>query len=509
MSMSFHPAARTPPPRPAYGGHERRAQDPVRRLARRLDAVCTTAVDPLQIAAALEADGLSDAVATARYGAADVFALADELYRAVPLRPWAPATPGDAPADTARDLLHGPLYAIPGLVYASLLPQLATGPATLALLLGVALGWSWSQGMARLALRMDGRGHAQASSGILRWGVGLALVGSAALGLALAGTLGLATWLLIGQATYQALAVALTLRRREALLLLAATPATLAALAQLVGLSAAGPTTTALGVAATLALGLIAVAHVTRNRLGTGVRLRLGAADVVDALPAVAYAALAAAILALEPLRALRAGAVTGLGWSLVPLVLTMGVLEWRLRSFRAAAARAAAARTTVAAFARRVLLRFAEALALYLSTVVAASWTLLALAPRLALDADALAPALAAYGVLGAAFFVALALTAQGRAAGVIVAAAIGFGTGLAVALAAPALPATALASATFLALLLLGAPAWLTELRGYRDVVLARDRTAATARSTGRRRSPWARSSPSPAPTASSARI
>jgi hypothetical protein len=509
MSMSFHEAARTPPPRPAYGGLERRAQDPVRRLARRLDAVCITAVDPLQIAAALEADGLSDTVAAARYGAADVFALADELYRIVPLRPRAPASRCHVPSDTARDLLHGPLYAVPGLVYASMLPQLATGPATLALLLGVALGWSWSQGMARLALRMDGRGHEQAASVILRRGVGLALVGSAAIGVALAGTFGPATWLLIGQATYQALAVALTQRRCEALLLLAVAPATAAALAQLLGLTGAGLTTTIAGVVATLVLGLAAVAYATRHRRGSGVPLRLRTADVVDALPAVLYAALAAAILALEPLRASRGGAAAGLGWSLAPLVLTMGVLEWQLRGFRAAAALAAAVRTTSAAFARHVFLRFTKALTLYLATLAGASWTLLAFAPRWALDADALAPALAALGLLGAAFFVALALTAQGRATGVVVAAAIGFGTGLAAALTAPEMHATAIASATFLALLLLGAPRWLTELRGYRDVVLASDRIAAAPRSTHRRRSPWARSSPSPAPTASSARI
>ncbi|HXW33219.1 MAG TPA: hypothetical protein VEJ87_01490, partial [Acidimicrobiales bacterium] len=47
-------------------------------------AVCSAAVDPLEIAAALEAAGVSDTVAKTTFGRADLFALAQELFGSTP-----------------------------------------------------------------------------------------------------------------------------------------------------------------------------------------------------------------------------------------------------------------------------------------------------------------------------------------------------------------------------------------------------------------------------------------
>src|SRR5690606_39299874 len=54
----------------AYRGPERRSEDPLNLLGRRLNAVCVEAVDPLQIAAALEADGLDDELVASTYSMA-------------------------------------------------------------------------------------------------------------------------------------------------------------------------------------------------------------------------------------------------------------------------------------------------------------------------------------------------------------------------------------------------------------------------------------------------------
>ncbi|MFI0859720.1 hypothetical protein ACH4RA_05475 [Streptomyces smyrnaeus] len=63
-------------PRPAPG-------DPVRVLLRRHRALCECAVDPLEIAAGLEASGITDRTA-ARCRHRDVFSLAEELYARAP-----------------------------------------------------------------------------------------------------------------------------------------------------------------------------------------------------------------------------------------------------------------------------------------------------------------------------------------------------------------------------------------------------------------------------------------
>ncbi|MFD9379299.1 hypothetical protein ACFWBH_27830 [Streptomyces sp. NPDC059999] len=74
----------------------RPAGDPVKALLHRHRALCERAVDPLEIAAGLEAHGITDRTA-ARFRHRDVFSLAEELYARTP-RGDAPPTPPDAVA---------------------------------------------------------------------------------------------------------------------------------------------------------------------------------------------------------------------------------------------------------------------------------------------------------------------------------------------------------------------------------------------------------------------------
>ncbi|RKE21015.1 hypothetical protein [Streptomyces sp. TLI_171] len=76
--------------------------DPVRELLDANRELCEQAVDPLEIAAALEDSGLATD-GTARYRHADVFGLAEELYARVPRRP-----PVREPLPQA-----GPLHGLP------------------------------------------------------------------------------------------------------------------------------------------------------------------------------------------------------------------------------------------------------------------------------------------------------------------------------------------------------------------------------------------------------------
>ncbi|SFB91368.1 hypothetical protein [Streptomyces aidingensis] len=120
----------------------RATADPVRVLMYRHRELCERAVDPLEIAAGLEACGLTDRNA-ARFRHRDVFSLAEELYARVPRGEpaaggAAAAGPGPAPAPrraTGRALL--PL--LPGLLCAAAfaaaagpVPAAAAGPVALA-----------------------------------------------------------------------------------------------------------------------------------------------------------------------------------------------------------------------------------------------------------------------------------------------------------------------------------------------------------------------------------------
>ncbi|MFE6824388.1 hypothetical protein [Streptomyces sp. NPDC057690] len=94
----------------------RGAADPVKALMHRHRELCERAVDPLEIAAGLEAHGVTDRTA-ARFRHRDVFSLAEEMYARVPRDGDAPppptvtATPRPRPDRALLTLLPGVLCA--------------------------------------------------------------------------------------------------------------------------------------------------------------------------------------------------------------------------------------------------------------------------------------------------------------------------------------------------------------------------------------------------------------
>ncbi|RPF36079.1 hypothetical protein [Streptomyces sp. TLI_185] len=90
------PAARREPAAP-----RRAAADPVKALMHRHRELCERAVAPLEIAAGLEAHGVTDRTA-ARFRHRDVFSLAEEMYARVPRDDGAPARPAALNVPRAR-----------------------------------------------------------------------------------------------------------------------------------------------------------------------------------------------------------------------------------------------------------------------------------------------------------------------------------------------------------------------------------------------------------------------
>ncbi|MFJ3666251.1 hypothetical protein ACIPSE_07330 [Streptomyces sp. NPDC090106] len=75
--------------------------DPVKALMHRHRDLCERAVDPLEIAAGLEAHGVTDRTA-ARFRHRDVFSLAEEMYARVSRDAESPTAPDDLPAPRIR-----------------------------------------------------------------------------------------------------------------------------------------------------------------------------------------------------------------------------------------------------------------------------------------------------------------------------------------------------------------------------------------------------------------------
>uniref|UniRef100_A0AAU2JWP8 Integral membrane protein n=1 Tax=Streptomyces sp. NBC_00049 TaxID=2903617 RepID=A0AAU2JWP8_9ACTN len=112
------PHASAAPARRRVGG------DPVKTLLHRHRELCERAVDPLEIAAGLEAHGITDRTA-ARFRHRDVFSLAEELYARTPRGEVPTAAPARVPAGAAA--LRGFGYSVlPG---AFALATAAAGPA--------------------------------------------------------------------------------------------------------------------------------------------------------------------------------------------------------------------------------------------------------------------------------------------------------------------------------------------------------------------------------------------
>ncbi|MDN0195604.1 hypothetical protein [Streptomyces sp. S.PNR 29] len=110
-------AGRTPAP-PAH----RTAADPVKALMHRHRDLCERAVDPLEIAAGLEAHGVTDRTA-ARFRHRDVFSLAEEMYARAPRNGDSPQRPRN-PAAARRSADWILLTLLPGALCAATLTAL-------------------------------------------------------------------------------------------------------------------------------------------------------------------------------------------------------------------------------------------------------------------------------------------------------------------------------------------------------------------------------------------------
>ncbi|USQ84500.1 hypothetical protein NFX46_12285 [Streptomyces phaeoluteigriseus] len=330
-------------------------EEAVSALAAELADRVGPAVHPYEVAALLEAEGLSASLIKERYGHPNLFSLASALYERVPRTFPEPAPAADPwRPDTLRCLLRGALFALPGLAWPLTAPLWDAGRHTAVLVVAGLISWAWGQALGHRAHLRLTAGRREAGRTLLVGAPLGAAVATAAAALPADG--GPVTLVAAGQSVYLAAAGVLLVLGRERLLLAALTPLVAGAAALLrwdltPSLRAGLPL---LALLATLAV----TGHALRSALAVPPAPAATRPRPLRSLPYGLFG-LAAGVLVLleghqEP-------------YAVIVLTVSMGPAEWLLYRFRGLSVAALRATATPAAF----LLRSAGVLALCLLAYV------------------------------------------------------------------------------------------------------------------------------------------
>jgi hypothetical protein len=397
----------------------------VAALCEQFAPVCESAVDPLEIASALEFEGLGDQAAKLRYGFRDVFALAQDMYFRVPRRPAEPETPPDPWRDSGRfrPALHSLLYALPGICFPAAIGLLIGHGVEITLIVALLVAWATGQGLAYVGyIRLGRTTDMDQTRRVLQVALaaGLAVV---AVALVTAGHLARSPTPAVifgaGEGAYMLGAGVLMVLSAERWLLIALAPGVLGSAAFL-GLGRPAHLEHAVwaALAATPLLALAFAVWFTRRTGPSGGRL-FEASEWLGALPAAGFG-LAAAGLLIFPVAAGvhgRGGVNIGALLAALPLSLSMGAAEWSLLWYRRRTQRLLRSTRDLRAFGLRARLALVAAVMQYVAAAAALTAAAVAIAGATGLVHPHLAylPQLAAYLALAAAMFLALMLQALG----------------------------------------------------------------------------------------------
>ncbi|KOV65481.1 hypothetical protein [Streptomyces sp. MMG1121] len=318
------------------------APQAVSRLAAGLADRIGPAVHPYEVAALLEAEGLTADRIREQYGHPDLFSLAAALYDQVPRTFPEPARPADPwRPDHLRCLLRGVLFALPGLAYLLTAPLWHPGRHAAALVVAGLVSWAWGQALGHRAYVRMTSGRREAARTLLTGApLGAALATAAAVPFAGGAPPVLAA---AAQSLYLAAAGVLLVLARERLLFAALTPL-IAGAAVLPWREPGNVLRTGLPLLALLAT-LAVTAHTLRGTLAApaaadGARPRLSAS-----LPYGLFGLAAGLLVLLEGRRE---------PYAVMLLTVSMGPAEWLLYRYRGLVVAALRATATPAGFRLR-----------------------------------------------------------------------------------------------------------------------------------------------------------
>lgn len=436
-----------------------------------LVAACSAAVDPLEVAAWLETRGLSRQVAADSFGYADVFSAGDVVYRNLAFTALEPPDPPAQQMGGPKDLLRGALYVLPAFFLTVVVRGFSFRPSWWVLPIALTVAWAISQAIAVLVWSQRVRGEERAEGSLALTSIvvsaavclGTATLAEEALGGNTASVLEA-----VGVGVYIAGAGILLLRLSEWLLLACLVPAAVAAAA--VGGFLPFTLTDRQGAYVILgSLALVVVAAIARFSTAAW---RIPTLDGTDASRAFRYLLYG---LGSGLLISVFIGFSDELGGQSIallvaiwPLMLTLGLMEWQVRSFRGRTVGAMTTSPDLTDFARQARTSLLRSTATFVAALVALSGVGVAIGHnRGAANVPLLVGSI---GAVGIAFFLALLLVASAQIDHVLVCWGITFGV-LGAALGAVALvdgrisPIAGIASllvAGSIAVVVLSAQAW-----------------------------------------------
>ncbi|KOG39823.1 hypothetical protein [Streptomyces resistomycificus] len=198
-------------------------EEAVSELAAELADRVGPAVHPYEVAALLEAEGLSASLIKERYGHPNLFSLASALFERVPRTFPEPAPAADPwRPDTVRCLLRGVLFALPGLAYLLTAPLWNAAGHAPALIVAGLVSWAWGQALGHRAHLRMATGRREAGRTLLAGAPLGAAVATAVAALPAGG--GPVILVAAAQSAYLAAAGVLLVLARERLLLAALSP---------------------------------------------------------------------------------------------------------------------------------------------------------------------------------------------------------------------------------------------------------------------------------------------
>jgi hypothetical protein len=421
-------------PLPADAGHATAPTD-ITGLCDQFADVCASAVDPLEIASALEFQGLGDQAVKLKYGFDDVFTLAQHMYDQVPRRPAEPTEPPDPwQASKLQPALHSLLYALPGVCFPAAVGLLVGHGVKTTLVVALLAAWSMGQGLASLGyLRLGRSADTDQARRLLRVGLvtGLALLAAAlAVTAAVVRPSDSALAFGGGEGIYMLGAGVVTVLGAERWLLVALAPAVLYSTAFLALGRPPALAHVAWAMLAATPLLALAIAGIITHPKGPPSASLFQAPEWRSALVAAGFGLVAAGLLSFPVVAGAsgRGGVATGALLAALPLSLSMGVAEWSLLWYRRRTRRLLRTTDAIGAFRARARLALLAALLSYVAAAAALTVATIAVASATGLVhlRSAYVPQLAAYLTLGAAMFLALAALAFGvRALPLIICAA------------------------------------------------------------------------------------
>ncbi len=380
-----------------------------------LVTVVAAAVDPLEIAASLETCGLSNAVVRKRFGHRDVFSLAGELYGGVDVRP--------VPAKDLRtrrpgglvDLGRGVIYATPTLMFAGAAVALHSWLSWWTVPLALICGWAFSQFVAYIGFSRQGTNEAPGA--VLVWALLAAFVSCAAIGLVAEAMLGgrySGVLFAAAACAFMTAGAELVVHAEERVIGMMLIPGAVGSLVFITREPFPMPMTVAVGLAGASVVGTLVAAL----RRAPARWWRVPALTAADFPTAAHYFAsgcccglFVALLMVLEPS---KGGLPSWPAAAAYPMILSLGVMEWQVRSLRASGRRAVLSSHSLAQFANAIKMKLARATFCY----VAVLGVLTILVEALAYTRGVVVPAplMIAASCLAIAFFLALVVVSCGR---------------------------------------------------------------------------------------------